>query len=102
MRSDEVAAEASGLNLTKLKLLAFGTGAAFGGVAGSLYAHMIGFLDPSSFRFIESIFLIAIVVVGNIRISGVIAAAIFFTVLPEKLRAFDDWRLLSSSVWRCW
>ena len=98
MRSDEVAAEASGLNLTKLKLLAFGTGAAFGGVAGSLYAHMIGFLDPSSFRFIESIFLIAIVVVGNFRIPGVIAAAIFFTVLPEKLRAFDDWRLLIFGV----
>jgi branched-chain amino acid transport system permease protein len=94
MRSDEVAAEASGLSLTKLKLLAFGTGAGFGGIAGSLYAHMIGYLDPSSFRFIESVFLLAVVVLGNFRIAGVIVAALVFTVLPEKLRAFEDWRLL--------
>ncbi|SDS47779.1 branched-chain amino acid ABC transporter permease [Bradyrhizobium canariense] len=94
MRNDEIAAEASGLSLTKLKLLAFGTGACLGGIAGSLYAHMIGYLDPSSFRFIESVFLLAVVVLGNFRIAGVIAAAVVFTVLPEKLRAFDDWRLL--------
>jgi branched-chain amino acid transport system permease protein len=94
MRNDEVASEAVGLNLTQLKLLAFGTGASLGGMAGSLYAHMIGYIDPSSFRFIESIFLLAVVAVGNWRVGGVIAAAVLFTVLPEKLRAFDEWRLL--------
>ena len=94
MSGDEVAAESSGLNLVKLKLLAFGTGAGLGGVAGSLYAHMIGYIDPSSFRIIESIFLLAIVVLGNFRIGGVIVAAMLFTVFPEKMRAFDDWRLL--------
>lgn len=94
MRSDDVASEAVGLNLTMLKLLAFGTGASLGGMAGSLYAHMIGYIDPSTFRFIESIFLLAVVAVGNWRVGGVITAAVLFTVLPEKLRAFDEWRLL--------
>ena len=98
MQADEVAAEASGLNLVKLKLMAFGTGAFFGGVAGSLYAHMIGYIDPSSFRFIESVFLLAIVVLGNFRIGGVIIAAVIFTIFPEKLRAFDDYRLLIFGV----
>lgn len=93
MRSDDVAAEAAGVNLTKLKLLAFGTGASFGGIAGSLYAHMIGYIDPSTFRFIESLFLLAVVAVGNWHIPGVIAAAVLFTVLPEKLRVFNEWRL---------
>lgn len=94
MRVDEVAASAAGLDLMVLKLIAFGTGASFGGVAGAVYAHMIGYIDPSSFRVIESIFLIAIVAIGNWRIGGVIAAAMLFAILPEKLRAFDDWRLL--------
>ena len=93
MRNDEVATEAAGINLMKLKLLAFGTGASFGGIAGSLYAHMIGYIDPTTFRFIESIFLLAVVAVGNWRITGVIAAAVLFTVLPEKLRVFNEWRL---------
>jgi len=94
MQNDDVAAESSGLNLVQLKLLAFGTGATFGGVAGSLYAHMIGYIDPSSFRFLDSVFLLAIVVLGNFRIAGVIVAAMLFTIFPEKMRAFDDWRLL--------
>ncbi|GAA5235008.1 high-affinity branched-chain amino acid ABC transporter permease LivM [Verticiella sediminum] len=94
MRGNETAASATGLNLTRLKLLAFGTGSCFGGIAGSVYAHMVGYIDPSTFRVIESVFLLAIVAIGNWRIGGVIAAAVLFTVLPEKMRAFDEWRLL--------
>lgn len=94
MRTDEVAAQATGLNLVQLKLMAFGTGASLGGLAGAVYAHMVGFIDPSTFRFMDSVFLLAIVAIGNWRIGGVIAAAVLFTVLPEKLRAFGDWRLL--------
>lgn len=55
---------------------------------------MVGFIDPSTFRHIDSIFLLAIVAIGNWRIGGVIASALLFTILPEKLRAFEDWRLL--------
>lgn len=94
MRSDEVAANSSGLRLPKLKLIAFATGASLGGFAGAIYAHLVGFIDPSTFRFMDSIFLLAIVAIGNWRIGGVIASALLFTILPEKLRVFEDWRLL--------
>lgn len=94
MRLDEVAADSSGLRLPKLKLIAFATGASLGGIAGAVYAHLVGFIDPSTFRHIDSIFLLAIVAIGNWRIGGVIASALLFTILPEKLRAFEDWRLL--------
>lgn len=94
MRNDEVAANSSGLRLPKLKLMAFATGASLGGAAGAVYAHMVGYIDPSTFRHIDSIFLLAIVAIGNWRIGGVIASALLFTILPEKLRAFEDWRLL--------
>ncbi|HVX74871.1 MAG TPA: branched-chain amino acid ABC transporter permease [Bradyrhizobium sp.] len=98
MRADEVAASAAGLNLMKLKLMAFGTGSSFGGIAGALYAHMIGYIDPSSFRVIESMFLLAVVAIGNWRIGGIIVSAVLFAILPEKLRAFDEWRLLIFGV----
>jgi ABC-type branched-chain amino acid transport system, permease component len=94
MRSDEVAANSSGLRLPRLKLMAFAIGASLGGAAGAIYAHMVGFIDPSTFRIIDSVFLLAIVAIGNWRIGGVIASALLFTILPEKLRAFEDWRLL--------
>jgi branched-chain amino acid transport system permease protein len=98
MRLDETAAEAAGVNLTWLKLVAFMTGSCVGGVAGSLYAHMIGFIDPSSFHGIDSIMLIAVVALGNWKVPGVIAAAAVFSVLPEMLRAFGDFRPLLFAV----
>jgi branched-chain amino acid transport system permease protein len=94
MRLDETATEAAGINLTWLKLVAFMTGSSLGGVAGALYAHMIGFIDPSSFHGIDSIMLIAVVALGNWKVPGVIATAAVFSVLPETLRAFGDFRPL--------
>jgi branched-chain amino acid transport system permease protein len=98
MRLDETAAEAAGINLTWLKLVAFMTGSCLGGLAGSLYAHMIGFIDPSTFHGIDSIMLIAVVALGNWNVAGVIAAAAVFSVLPEMLRAFGDFRPLLFAV----
>ena len=94
MRLDEVAAEAAGLNITHLKLVGFVTGSCLGGLAGSLYAHMVGYIDPSSFHTMDSILLLAVVAIGNWRLPGVLAAALIFAVLPEKLRAFEEYRPL--------
>lgn len=98
MRLDEVAAEAAGLDLTRLKLLGFVTGSCLGGVAGSLYAHLVGYIDPTSFRTMDSILLLAVVAIGNWRLPGVLAAALIFAVLPEKLRAFEEYRPLLFAV----
>lgn len=98
MRLDEVAAEAAGLDLTRLKLLGFVTGSCLGGIAGSLYAHLVGYIDPTSFRTMDSILLLAVVAIGNWRLPGVLAAALVFAVLPEKLRAFEEYRPLLFAV----
>jgi branched-chain amino acid transport system permease protein len=98
MRLDEVAAEAAGLDVMPLKLLGFVTGSCLGGFAGSLYAHMVGYIDPSSFRTMDSILLLAVVAIGNWRLPGVLAAALVFAVLPEKLRAFEEFRPLLFAI----
>jgi branched-chain amino acid transport system permease protein len=89
IRDDEIAAEAMGINTRSLKLLAFGMGASFGGVAGAMFASFQGFVSPESFSLMESVMIVAMVVFGGIgHISGVIVGAIALTALPEILRYF--------------
>jgi len=95
LREDEVACKALGINHTTTKLSAFTLGASFGGVGGVLYAAMEGFINPSSFIFIESAIILAIVVLGGMgSILGVIIAAVAITLLPELFREFDKFRML--------
>ena len=49
IREDEIAARCSGVNARGVKILAFSTGAFFGGIGGAIYAHMIGFISPENF-----------------------------------------------------
>ena len=87
VREDEIAAKAMGLNTRNLKLLAFGMGATFGGVSGSMFAAFQGFISPESFTLAESIMIVAMVVLGGIgHIPGVILGAVMLAALPEVLR----------------
>ncbi len=87
IRDDEVAATAMGINTRNLKLLAFATGASFGGVAGALFGSLQGFVSPESFSLQESVMVVAMVVLGGIgHIPGVILGAVLLTALPEMLR----------------
>jgi branched-chain amino acid transport system permease protein len=87
IRDDEVAAEAMGINTRNLKLLAFGVGASFGGVAGAMFATFQGFVSPEAFSLQESVIIVAMVVFGGIgHIPGVILGALLLTALPEVLR----------------
>lgn len=87
IREDEIAAKAMGLNTRNLKLLAFGMGATFGGVAGSMFAAFQGFVSPESFSLQESVMIVAMVVLGGIgHIPGVILGALLLAALPEVLR----------------
>ncbi|MFO1276767.1 MAG: ABC transporter ATP-binding protein [Sphaerotilus natans] len=87
IREDEIAAKAMGLNTRNLKLLAFGMGATFGGVSGSMFAAFQGFISPESFTLAESIIIVAMVVLGGIgHIPGVILGAVMLAALPEVLR----------------
>jgi branched-chain amino acid transport system permease protein len=95
IRDDEIAAEALGVDTTKYKVLAFVMGAFFAGVAGGLFAHFLSYLNPSSFTFIKSIEVIAMVVLGGMgSISGSVMAAIVLTLLPEVLRSVKDFRMV--------
>jgi branched-chain amino acid transport system permease protein len=87
IREDEIAAKAIGINTRNLKLLAFAMGASFGGVAGGIFSAMQGFVSPESFSLLESIMILAMVVLGGMgHIPGVILGAVLLTVLPEVLR----------------
>ncbi len=87
IREDEVAARAVGINTRNVKLLAFAMGASFGGIAGGIFAAMQGFVSPESFSLIESVMVLAMVVLGGMgHIPGVILGAVLLTVLPELLR----------------
>jgi ABC-type branched-subunit amino acid transport system permease subunit len=95
IREDEIAAKCSGVNAQGLKILAFSTGAFFGGIGGAMYAHMIGFISPDSFAFIESITILVMVVIGGAgNILGVVVGAVALVVLPERFREFEHLRLL--------
>jgi branched-chain amino acid transport system permease protein len=91
IREDEIAAKAMGINTRNLKLLAFGMGATFGGVAGAMFASFQGFISPESFSLQESIMIVAMVVLGGIgHLPGVIVGALMLSALPEVLRYVAD------------
>ncbi|MFP8777016.1 branched-chain amino acid ABC transporter permease [Hydrogenophaga sp. RWCD_12] len=91
IREDEIAAKAMGLNTRNLKLLAFGMGATFGGMSGVLFASFQRFVSPESFSLMESVMVVAMVVLGGIgHIPGVILGALMLAGLPELLRHMPD------------
>jgi branched-chain amino acid transport system permease protein len=87
IREDEIAAQAMGINTRNVKLLAFAMGASFGGVSGAMFASFQGFVSPESFILMESIVVLAMVVLGGMgNIPGVILGAVLLFLLPEVLR----------------
>jgi branched-chain amino acid transport system permease protein len=76
-----------GINVRNVKLLAFGLGATFGGVAGTLFASFQGFVSPESFSLMESVIVLSMIVLGGLgHIPGVILGAVMLSLLPEVLR----------------
>ncbi len=99
IREDEVAASAMGVNTFRLKLLAFAIGAFLAGVAGTVNAHFGRQVSPESYSFLESITLVAAVVLGGMgTVPGALIGSTILILIPEKLRAFQDPRLLLFGV----
>jgi branched-chain amino acid transport system permease protein len=87
IREDDIAAKAMGINTRNMKLLAFGMGASFGGVAGAMFSAFQGFVSPESFSLMESVMIVSMVVLGGIgHIPGVILGALLLSALPDVLR----------------
>jgi branched-chain amino acid transport system permease protein len=87
IREDEVAARAMGINTRNMKLLAFAMGASFGGIAGGMFSAIQGFISPESFVLVESINVLAMVVLGGMgNVWGVVLGALLLSFAPEVLR----------------
>jgi len=96
LRSDEDIAQAMGINLVNVKLLAFSIGASFAGLAGLLFAARESNIFPSSFSLQVSINVLAVVIIGGMgSVPGVIVGAIALVGLPEMLRPIQDYRTLA-------
>jgi branched-chain amino acid transport system permease protein len=95
LRDDEDVAQALGINLVRSKLLAYGLGAAFAGLAGSIFATMLTSVYPSSFQLLISINVLALIIVGGMgSLPGVVLGSIVLIGLPELLREFGEYRYL--------
>lgn len=87
IREDEVVAKAMGKNTLRFKVTAFAVSAAFAASAGSLYAHYITYIDPTSFTIMESILIISMVIIGGAgSLWGPLVGAFVLVTLPEGLR----------------
>ena len=87
IREDEIAAKAMGINTRNIKLLAFAMGASFGGVSGAMFSAFQGFVSPESFVLMESIVIVAMVVLGGMgNVKGVVLGAVLLYAIPEALR----------------
>lgn len=87
IREDEIATQAMGKDINRHKVLVFVIGAFFAGIAGSLYAHYITFIDPSSFTVMESITILLMVVFGGMgSLGGSFVGAATLVIFPELLR----------------
>ena len=87
IREDEVAAQASGVNTLRVKLLAFAIGASTSGLAGNFFASKVGYFDPTLFTLQASILIVAYVVFGGMgSLAGAMAGAAVLTWLPEFLK----------------
>jgi branched-chain amino acid transport system permease protein len=108
VQSDEVAAQAMGVNVVRAKLTAFALGALIAGVAGALYAHYALFIDSAEFGFLRSADAFLFVVLGGIANPlGPVAGAAVATLTPEIFRFLQDWRmsffgalLIAAAIWR--
>lgn len=99
IKEDETAAGLMGIDVAAHKLAAFVMGAAIAGLAGTLNAHLTFFIGPNEFGFDRGVEILTMTILGGIQgLAGPIVGAFIVTLLPEMLRALQDWRLMANGV----
>ena len=94
LRDNPIRAESVGINTTFYTLMAFAIGAACAGIAGALFAPLVGFIEPASFTVTNSLAMLLMVIVGGSgRFFGPAIGAVIVVLLPEWLRFAADWYL---------
>lgn len=95
IKEDDVAAEGSGIDTARYKLIAFVLGAFWAGMAGTIFAAKMTIISPESFSFWESVVLFTIVILGGMgSIQGVLLGAFLIIGLPELFREMAQARML--------
>jgi len=95
IRDDEIAAESVGINIARYKVQSFAVSAFMAGVGGCLYAHFLGYINPSDFGFLKSIDMLSMVVLGGLgSIPGAVFGASILSAAPEFLRFMSQYRML--------
>lgn len=99
VRLDETAAACFGVKIALWKMLAFTWGNFLAGVAGALYALMVGFIAPNNFTFADSLILVSVVLLGGIgNLWGAVVASAFVVILPEKFQVIQEYRFLLYAI----
>lgn len=95
INDDEYASEAMGINNYRSKIITFTIASSIAGTTGSLFAHLMMYIDPSSFVSAESNMILSMVVLGGMgNLAGSTIAAVILTALPELMRGFAKYRML--------
>ena len=99
VRLDETASRCFGINIGLWKTVAFSAGNFIAGLAGAFYALMLGYISPSNFTFGDSLILVTVILLGGLgSIWGVILTAAIVIILPEKLQAIQEYRILLYAI----
>jgi branched-chain amino acid transport system permease protein len=95
IREDELAAQVSGINVFKYKMMSLAISALYAGVGGGLLAHYMGYIQPAMFKLVKSTEYTIVVIFGGLgSVTGSVIGALLLTFLPEVLRQFENWRLV--------
>lgn len=99
IREDEIATRAQGIDVSRAKLLAFAVDGAFSGFAGAFYVSYISYVGPPDINIMVSVAVVTMVILGGMgNVAGVLLGAVVMIVIPEKFRAFQDFRLMIYGV----
>lgn len=99
IRENEIAAETMGIDTTKYKVMAFTIGAAFAGIAGTLFAHYFYIAHPASFTFMKSFDILSMVVLGGLgSMTGSVCGAVLLTFISAALASYPEWRMVIYSL----
>lgn len=95
VNDDEIAAEVMGIDITRIKILAFLMGAGLAGIAGALDAHYVYYIDSHNYSFMRSVEILLFLIMGGSQVVwGPILGAAIFTSLPELLRFMAGYRMI--------
>ena len=96
LESSQLASSMVGINVVRTKLIAFVISAVWGGVAGALYAHYIGYISPDSFRLDLSVMLLIMAVFGGqTSVGGMLLATAVLSAATEYLRVIGNFRMIA-------